>query len=57
MKSEWDFGTVIGLVSGVICILVAMVWPEGDTAVAFDGIVKNVLETLREGSGSSVRIT
>ena len=32
MKSEWDFGTVIGLVSGVICIFVAMVWPEGDTA-------------------------
>ena len=33
MKSEWDFGTVIGLVSGVICIIVAMIWPEGDTAV------------------------
>ena len=33
MKSEWDFGTVIGLVSGVICIFVAMVWPEGDTAI------------------------
>ena len=31
MKSEWDFGTVIGLVSGVICIFVAMIWPEGDT--------------------------
>ena len=31
MKSEWDFGTVIGLLSGVICIFVAMVWPEGDT--------------------------
>ena len=31
MKSEWDFGTVIGLVAGVICIFVAMVWPEGDT--------------------------
>ena len=31
MKSEWDFGTVIGLISGVICIFVAMVWPEGDT--------------------------
>ena len=31
MKSEWDFGTVIGLASGVICIFVAMVWPEGDT--------------------------
>ena len=33
MKSEWDFGTVIGLISGVICIFVAMVWPEGDTAI------------------------
>ena len=32
MKSEWDFGTVIGLVSGVICIIVAMIWPEGDTS-------------------------
>ena len=32
MKSEWDFGTVIGLVSGVICIVVAMIWPEGDTS-------------------------
>jgi len=31
MKSEWDFGTLIGLVAGVICIFVAMVWPEGDT--------------------------
>ena len=32
MKSEWDFGTVIGLISGIICILVAMIWPEGDTS-------------------------
>jgi len=30
MKSEWDFGTAIGLIAGIICILVAMVWPEGD---------------------------
>ena len=30
MKSEWDFGTAIGLTAGIICILVAMVWPEGD---------------------------
>ena len=30
MKSEWDFGTVIGLIAGIICILVAMIWPEGD---------------------------
>ena len=33
MKSEWDFGTVIGLISGVICIFVAMVWPEGETTI------------------------
>jgi len=33
MKSEWDFGTLIGLVAGVICIFVAMVWPEGDTSI------------------------
>ena len=33
MKSEWDFGTVIGLISGVVCIFVAMVWPEGDVAI------------------------
>ena len=33
MKSEWDFGTAIGLISGVVCIFVAMVWPEGDTAI------------------------
>ena len=31
--------------------------PEGETAAAFDSIVENVLETLREGSGPSVRIT
>jgi len=31
MKSEWDFGTVIGLLAGIICIFVAMIWPEGDT--------------------------
>ena len=30
MKSEWDFGTAIGLIAGIICILVAMVWPESD---------------------------
>ena len=33
MKSEWDFGTLIGLVAGVVCIFVAMIWPEGDTVV------------------------
>jgi len=30
MKSEWDFGTVIGLLAGLICIFVAMVWPTPD---------------------------
>ena len=30
MKSDWDFGTAIGLIAGIICILVAMIWPEGD---------------------------
>ncbi len=33
MKSEWDFGTVIGLVSGIICVFVAMIWPEGETSI------------------------
>ena len=33
MKSEWDFGTVIGLISGVVCIFEAMVWPEGDMTI------------------------
>jgi len=33
MKSEWDFGTLIGLVAGVVCIFVAMIWPEGDTPI------------------------
>ena len=33
MKSEWDFGTLIGLVAGVVCIFVAMIWPEGDTVI------------------------
>ena len=33
MKSEWDFGTVIGLLAGIICIFVAMVWPEGETSI------------------------
>ena len=33
MKSEWDFGTVTGLVAGIICIFVAMVWPEGETPI------------------------
>ncbi len=28
MKSEWDFGTVIGLAAGIICVYVSMIWPE-----------------------------
>ena len=28
MNSQWDFGTVIGLVVGLLCIFVAMVWPQ-----------------------------
>ena len=28
MKSEWDFGTVIGLLAGIICVYVSMIWPE-----------------------------
>ena len=28
MKSEWDFGTVIGLVAGIFCVYVSMIWPE-----------------------------
>ena len=28
MKSEWDFGTVVGLVAGIICVYVSMIWPE-----------------------------
>ena len=33
MNSEWDFGTVIGLVVGLLCIFVAMIWPQ-DTSPA-----------------------
>ena len=28
MKSQWDFGTVIGLIAGVVCIYLTMIWPE-----------------------------
>ena len=28
MKSEWDFGTVIGLIAGIICVYISMIWPE-----------------------------
>ena len=30
MKSQFDFGTIIGLVAGLICIFVSMIWPEVD---------------------------
>jgi len=30
MKSQFDFGTIIGLVSGLLCIFVSMIWPEVD---------------------------
>ena len=50
----FDPGIVRGGDDGVHRIVAE---PEGDTAVAFDAIVENVLETLREGSSSSVRIT
>jgi len=50
----FDPGIVRGGDDGVHRIVAE---PEGETAVAFDGIVENVLETLREGSGTSVRIT
>ena len=30
MKSQFDFGTVIGLVAGLLCIFVSMIWPEVD---------------------------
>tara|TARA_B100000073_G_scaffold347609_1_gene362516 strand:+ start:1655 stop:2533 length:879 start_codon:yes stop_codon:yes gene_type:complete len=30
MKSQFDFGTIIGLFLGLICIFVSMIWPEVD---------------------------
>ena len=30
MKSQFDFGTIIGLVAGLLCIFVSMIWPEID---------------------------
>ena len=30
MKSQFDFGTIIGLVAGLFCIFVSMIWPEVD---------------------------
>ena len=32
MKSQFDFGTIIGLVAGLLCIFVSMIWPEVDRA-------------------------
>ena len=30
MKSQFDFGTIIGLVAGLLCIFISMIWPEVD---------------------------
>ena len=30
MKSQFDFGTIIGLIAGLFCIFVSMIWPEVD---------------------------
>ena len=30
MKSQFDFGTIIGLMAGLLCIFVSMIWPEVD---------------------------
>ena len=30
MKSQFDFGTIIGLGAGLLCIFVSMIWPEVD---------------------------
>ncbi len=30
MKSQFDFGTLIGLIAGLLCIFVSMIWPEVD---------------------------
>ena len=30
MKSQFDFGTIIGLIAGLLCIFVSMIWPEID---------------------------
>ena len=32
MNSQWDFGTVIGLVVGLLCIFMAMIWPQGTSS-------------------------
>ena len=30
MKSQFDFGTTVGLVAGLFCIFISMIWPEVD---------------------------
>ena len=30
MKSQFDFGTIIGLAAGLFCIFISMIWPEYD---------------------------
>ena len=30
MKSQFDFGTIIGLIAGLFCIFISMIWPEVD---------------------------
>ena len=30
MKSQFDFGTIIGLIAGLLCIFISMIWPEID---------------------------
>lgn len=30
MKSQFDFGTIIGLAAGLFCIFISMIWPEVD---------------------------
>ena len=35
MKSQFDFGTIIGLVAGLLCIFVSMIWPEVDEVILF----------------------
>ena len=30
MKSQFDFGTIVGLVAGLFCIFISMIWPEAD---------------------------
>ena len=32
MKSQFDFGTIFGLFTGLLCIFVSMIWPEADRA-------------------------